>query len=168
MKKANIILIILIVVLVIFLGVGLYFMFIKDDKEPQVIPPTNNEVIEEEPDEDGVDIIPNENDTNYEEHCLDNLCIKIGDFNLVEDYGGFSLTITNKGSETIASGFKNIIFSTPNGDIKLFFNHPELEPLKSIETEMTFENKDLIDAVDYRLEEPSAIEIMEYSQNMVN
>jgi len=33
---------------------------------------------------------------------------------------------------------------------------------------MTFENKTLIEATDYKLEEPSAIEIMEYSQNMVN
>lgn len=167
MKKANIILIVLIAVLVVFLGIGIYFIVIKDSNSTQTNPPVNNEPIEE-PNDSGVETIPNESDANYEEHCLNDLCIKIDEFNIVEDYGGFSLTITNKGTDTIPASFKNIIFSTPDGEVKLFFYHAELNSGQSIETEVTFENKSLIEATDYKLEEPSAVEIMEYYSNMTN
>lgn len=167
MKKANIILIVLIVILVVFLGFGIYSIIIKDNNRAEVKPPVSNEPIEE-PSDNGVEVIPNRNNANYEEHCLNNLCIKIGEFNIVEDYGGFSLTITNKGTDIIPANFKNMIFSTADGEVKLFFYHPELAAEEFIETELTFENKALIKATDYKLEEASAVEIMEYSQNMVN
>ena len=169
MKNKKIIISILVVILIIVLGLGIFYWLKEDTQKPVEEPPIqepNNP--DNNGETDGLNKIENESEANYKEHCVNNLCITIGSFAMFDDYGGFSLKIINKGDSTIAANFKNIIFSTAEGDVKLFFYHPELESGKSIETEITFENKAIIQATDYKLEEPSAVEIMEYSSNMVN
>lgn len=94
--------------------------------------------------------IKNENENIYKEHCQNNLCFKITEFNLVEDYGGYEITITNKGTTNIDNGIKNLLFSTPSGQIKSLITF-DVKAKQKIKTEVTFDNKDLINATDYSI-----------------
>lgn len=66
----------------------------------------------------------------------------------------------------MAAGFKNMIFSTPSGEMKKFFYYNELNSGDSYQTEITFRDKVLVEASKYKLEEPTSEELKIYYDNM--
>lgn len=155
MKSKRKLIIILCIILMLVIGMRIFIHFKNSrwfDKNNNI---NNTEV-------------PNQNDNpkNYEEHCLDGLCTKINEFSYIDGYGGFSIIISNKTEQSIEEGFRNIIFSTPTGEFKTFIYHKELLPDESIETFVTFTNKDFMYATNYELMEPTEEELAEYYKNM--
>lgn len=163
MKKNKVIIALMVILFILAIGLGVFF-FKNSNNDVNESPIQQEPANEPQTVEDKI----NENEKNYEEHCLNGLCVEILDFRSVENYGGFSLVISNKSNSIIASGFTNMIFSLPNGEIKTFIYNKELAVGESIETQVTFTDLSYMEATDYRLEEPSLEEIMNYYANMAN
>lgn len=166
MKNKKII-VISVILIILLIGLGIYFCIKKMDSsvvEPNISTEkeeTNQEIQE-------VETSHNQNDANYNEHCLEGFCTIIMDFSYREGYGGFSLTILNKTNSVIEKGFKNIVFSTPNGEVKKYFYYDTLEVDAIVTTEITFTDESIMNATDYEIVEPTLEELMEYYSNMSN
>lgn len=161
MKKKKVVISLIIVVLISIILV-FCLIFFKKGSNITEIPQQETPIIEVE----NITEIINENEEIYKEKCINNLCTQINDFRCMEGYGGIILTISNKSDEIISSRFTNIIFSTPDREIKTFIYNKELNPGESIETWISFTDLSYIEATNYRLEEPSLDELMNYYSNM--
>ena len=166
MKNKKVIIFLSLFLIIVLVGFSIFFIE-KNKNENEHIDDVPKQEEQLEPKYE-FEILENEHSSIYDEHCLNELCIELSTMFYREGYGGMTLNVVNKSDEIKGKEFMNIIFITQNGDLKKFFYHDEMDAHESYLTEITFTEKEIIEATNYRLEEPSSEELMNYYSNMAN
>jgi hypothetical protein len=149
----------LIVVVVLLLIIVILLVIIKTNKTTTNNDP--NEIIE------GVTRITNKSKKIKKRHCLDNFCID--NMEIVNDYDYIYIIsgdVVNNSNKEIKEDYVKLVFTTKDKEISIIYNYSSLTENATYPLEIHHNDKDIVNATDYKIVKATNKEINEYKSNI--
>lgn len=93
-------------------------------------------------------------------HCLNDLCIKSMDIKYSKENGEIEFVLENTGQTSIQGNYLKLIFDK-NEDLTYVYRYDNIDALNSVNVVIEFQEKELIDTIDYEIKELSTRELHE-------